>query len=157
MYLNAFSIEGVLMSRNTQCRSLSHSFIFFTTGTGRAWKILTASSSVFSVTQKGRKVPLYPTKPILSERKEKRIVENLQMTALEPARKEATMDIILNGAKNLVYDISLLEPTGNRDHGAIKYNMSVSGQLPRKSNIVTFDFKRGGFSKMKVLVLKKGS
>ena len=48
--------------------SRPHSLLFLTTGMGTTWKILALWSSVFRVTQVGRKLPLKPTNTILSEK-----------------------------------------------------------------------------------------
>lgn len=41
------------------------------------------------------------------------------------------------------FDGSIVKPFGNGDHSAIKCNIYRSGNLPTKSNTVTFNFKRG--------------
>lgn len=45
-----------------------------------------------------------------------------------------------------------LRIVGHGTDSAIKFNLYVSGKLPRKPNTVTADFKRSTFSKMRGLV-----
>ena len=60
------------------------------------------------------------------------------------------------GAKNTVIQVvNIVEPIGNSDHSAIRFNIYLSGKLPRKSNTSTFDFKRGNLPKMRKLVKRK--
>lgn len=75
---------------------------------------------------------------------------------MEPARREAALDLILSGAaQDLVQGVEVAELNESSDHNDIKFNLCVFGKMPGNSSMAIFVFKRGNFSKMRNPIKKK--
>lgn len=63
------------------------------------------------------------------------------------AQGSVILELVLNGASDLVQEVSVVVPAKNSNHNVIKFSIHVSGRLPNMVEIVTFHFKRWNFTK----------
>lgn len=63
----------------------------------------------------------------------------MEQLVMEPAREE----VMLHG-------VDMSAPLGNSDHNTVRCNIWVRGRVAGRYSIITFNFKKGMFSKMRV-------
>lgn len=50
--------------------------------------------------------------------------------------------------------MTIAGPLGNSDHNIIKFNIPVVGKTPQRPNTVAFNFRKGDYTKMRLLKQK---
>ncbi|CAM4653692.1 unnamed protein product [Lepidochelys kempii] len=79
----------------------------------------------------------------------------LEQLVQEPTRGEATLDLVLSGAQDLVQEVTVTGLLGNSDHNIITFNIPVVGRTPQQPNTVAFNFRKGNSAKMRRLFKQK--
>ncbi|XP_053897559.1 uncharacterized protein LOC128844145 [Malaclemys terrapin pileata] len=79
----------------------------------------------------------------------------LEQLVREPTRGEATLDLVLSGAQELVQEVTITGLLGNSDQNTIAFNIPMVGRTPQQPNTVAFNFKKGNYAKMRGLVKQK--
>ena len=59
----------------------------------------------------------------------------LSQHVLEPTRGENVLDIVLSSQKELVDNVKIHEPLGNRDHNQIHFDINVKSESKNKKRI----------------------
>ncbi|CAM5127487.1 unnamed protein product [Eretmochelys imbricata] len=79
----------------------------------------------------------------------------LEQLVQEPTRGEATLDLVLSEAQDLVQEITITGLLGNSDHNIITLNIPVVERTPQHPNTVAFNFRKGNYAKMRRFVKQK--
>uniref|UniRef100_A0A8C4YAV3 Uncharacterized protein n=1 Tax=Gopherus evgoodei TaxID=1825980 RepID=A0A8C4YAV3_9SAUR len=75
--------------------------------------------------------------------------------AIMKAACRATLDLVLNGAQELVQEVTITGPLGNSDYNITTFNIPVVGRTSQQPNTVAFNLKKGNYAKMRGLVKQK--
>lgn len=66
----------------------------------------------------------------------------LEHLVMSPTRQQVILDLILCGTPDLVRNVNVTEPLGNREHAVIHFTGHVGGRVSSKSEIKTLSSER---------------